>query len=170
MTALEKALWESTRTTNGGTPIVGKTNPSNLNGQNSTTDPTTVNANPDLLPGGFYIVKNKENLYTISTKFGISINRLMDINNLQGFALGLNQRLKVVDDGTVPPKNRNPLIKRDETTQTTIHVVQQGQTLYGISKMYGLEIADLYRMNKHLPFDSNDIDINLQIVVGILKI
>lgn len=138
-------------------PVVdnNRMNPASL-----ATDP------PKLLPGGIYIVQEKENLYTISEKFNISVERLVALNNLQGFELGLNQPLKVVDDGSVPEQSQNPLVEMTDngTTKTTIHVVEQGDTLYGISKRYGITLKDVYMLNPSLTTDA--IDINQRIKVG----
>jgi LysM repeat protein len=123
-------------------------------------------ARANLLPGGIYIVHEKENLYQISEKFGIRVERLVTINNLQGYELGLNQPLKVIDDGSVPVQNRNPVVEITDngTTKTTFHVVEQGDTLYGISKRYGITLKDVYLLNPSLTDAS--IDINQRIVVG----
>ncbi|MGH1337816.1 MAG: LysM peptidoglycan-binding domain-containing protein [Aureispira sp.] len=131
-----------------------------LNSAPIATDP------PRLLPGGIYIVQEKESLYTISEKFNISVERLVTLNNLQGFELGLNQPLKVVDDSSIPKQSLNPLVEMTDngTTKTTIHVVEQGDTLYGISKRYGITLKDVYMLNPSLTTD--EIDINQRIKVG----
>lgn len=165
MTSVEKILWESKQKTSGTTlgsgiqtilPIDGSTVNTDLEGK-------------DTLAGGYYVVKQKESLYVISNKFGISVHRLMEINNLNDFALGLNQRLKVVDDGTIPTQKRSPVVKKDATgkNQIKVHIVEQGQTLYAISKIYGLELKDLYKLNTGL---QERIDINQELVVGVQKI
>lgn len=132
----------------------------------SNTANSTGKKYPNLLPGGIYIVQEKENLYTISGKFNISVERLVALNNLQGFELGLNQPLKVVDDGSIPVQSRNPLVEITDngTTKTTIHLVEQGDTLYSISKRYGISLKDVYLLNSNLTSDA--IDINQRIIVG----
>lgn len=181
MTALEKALWSSRFTARGGTPRavpkaekgdqyapapVPNPNPNNRGVQNGAQNA----AANDLLPGGIYLVKQHEGLYTISNKFGISIHRLIEINQLKSNELFTNQRLKVVDDGSVPHQELNPIVRVDPTTQTktTIHKVQQGQTLYTIAKLYGLELKDMYALNQQLT--SEAIDINQELVVGRQKL
>lgn len=163
MTAIEKTLWESKQKSTK-TPITA--------GTTTFTTISTIDADlskKDTLAGGYYLVKQKESLYVISNKFGISVHRLMEINNLQSYALDLNQRLKVVDDNTVPALKRSPVVKKDDAgkNQITVHIVEQGQTLYAISKLYGLELADLYKLNKGL---QDRIDINQELVVGVQKI
>ncbi|CAA6799607.1 MAG: Unknown protein [uncultured Aureispira sp.] len=165
MSDLDKKIWLSKRakgfTARSIDPI--PKDPMNPSTTISRASATVAN---ELLPGGIYLVKEKESLYMISEKFGISIQRLRAINKLEGYALGLNQALKVVDDGTVPNSNRAPLVKVDPATntKTTIHVVEQGETLYAISKIYGLELKDIYKLNKQLT--DSEIDINQQLVVG----
>lgn len=170
MSDLEKRLWLS-KQSRGFTgrsiePLTKPVQPINENGVKPSISENTANVADELLPGGIYLVKEKENLYTISEKFGISIQRLVAINQLEGYAIGLNQALKVVDDGTVPNANRNPLVKVDPVTnvKTTIHIVEQGETLYEISKLYGLELKDIYNLNRQLT--DSQIDINQQLVVG----
>lgn len=165
MSDLDKRVWLSKRakgfTARSIDPI--PKDPMNPSATISRASATVAN---ELLPGGIYLVKEKESLYMISEKFGVSIQRLRAINKLEGYALGLNQALKVVDDGTVPNSNRAPLVKVDPAanTKTTIHVVEQGETLYEISKIYGLELKDIYNLNKQLT--DSEIDINQQLVVG----
>jgi LysM repeat protein len=176
LSPIEKKLWASRQNDN---PIprqnyvkpvsMGQDGPNTPPGQGIPTqtynNPPTTEA-PKLLPGGIYIVQEKETLYTLSEKFGVSVERLMTINNLQGFELGLNQPLKVVDDGSVPVQSKNPLVEITDngTTKTTIHVVEQGDTLYSISKQYGITLRDVYKLNSNLT--NEDIDINQRIVVG----
>lgn len=172
MSLTEKALWLSKRSSSTGTRLTSNPyadpapNPPAEPNPTNPVGPTTVPM--DTLPGGYYIVKYQENLYTISDKFNISVKRLAEINNLQGFALGLNQRLKVVDDGSVPVASSNPIVEIDNVnkTKTTIHLVEKGETLYSIGKRYGLGLPEVCRMNKQIT-DQNVIDINQRIVVGV---
>lgn len=173
MSDLEKRLWFSKKakgfTARSIKPIrkpITRMNGDPINPSANVTNRASATVANELLPGGIYLVKEKESLYMISEKFGVSIQRLRAINQLEGYALGLNQALKVVDDGTVPNSNRSPLVKLDPVTnvKTTIHVVEQGETLYEISKLYGLELKDVYNLNKQLT--DSEIDINQQLVVG----
>ncbi|MFK7797660.1 MAG: LysM peptidoglycan-binding domain-containing protein [Aureispira sp.] len=173
LSPIEKKLWAS-RQKDNTTPRKNYVKPVSMGqdgipaqgvlARGNDKNPTT--ANTKLLPGGIYIVQEKETLYTLSEKFNVSVERLMTINNLQGFELGLNQPLKVVDDGSVPVQSKNPLVEITDngTTKTTIHVVEQGDTLYSISKQYGITLRDVYKLNSNLT--NEYIDINQRIVVG----
>ena len=173
LSPVEKKLWASRQNANT-TPRQNYVKPVSMGQEGApaqgvptggyNNNPPTATAN--LLPGGIYIVQEKETLYTLSEKFGVSVERLMAINNLQGFELGLNQPLKVIDDGSVPVQSKNPLVEITDngTTKTTIHVVEQGDTLYSISKQYGITLRDVYKLNSNLT--NEDIDINQRIIVG----
>jgi len=174
MSETEKVLWVAKQNvkevTTPQTPIGIQ------NGGATTVDPSdpmeaTTPQPMDTLPGGFYIVQYQDNLYKISDQFKLSPKRLMQINNLQSFALSLNQRLKVVDDGSVPTQTGNPSVRVDNATQirTTFHVVEKGETLYSISKRYGLKLPELWKMNRQIT-DQNVIDINQEIVIKVEKI
>ena len=175
MTPVEKKLWMM-RHSEGSvvtTPIQRPVTPVNQDPNGGTTPPSMSDPNvppkstdASLLPGGIYIVQEKDNLYALSERFGISIERLVELNGLQTYELGMNQPLKVVDDGSVPHQDRNPQVVVDQAaqTKTTIHLVEQGQTLYSIAKRYGITLKDIYALNRSLTNDQ--IDINQRIVVG----
>jgi LysM repeat protein len=120
-------------------------------------------------PQDFYTAQYQDCLYSISRQFNISINRLVELNQLLSYDIKLNQSIKVIDDPSVPKQKRYPIIKIDELSgsKTIIHLAQQGQTLYGIAKLYALSLPQLYAMNHHLKNDQ--IDINQHLVVGIIS-
>ncbi len=118
---------------------------------------------------GFYTTRYQDNLYVISKKFNISINRLIDINGLKDYKIYVNQKIKVIDEEKTPVKTRYPIIKIDEISQSKIiiHLAQQGQTLYSIAKEYNLSLPEIYSLNQQLKSDK--IDINQHLIVGIMK-
>ena len=118
---------------------------------------------------GIYTVQYRDCLYSISRQFNISINRLIDLNQLDSYDIVFNQKIKVIDDPNIPRQKRYPIIKIDELTgsKTIIHLAQQGQTLYGIAQFYNLSLPQLYAMNHHLK--GGQLDINQHLVVGILS-
>jgi len=118
---------------------------------------------------GFYTVQEDDNLYEISEHFGLPITRLMEINGLQSYAIDRTQMLKVVDDGTIPHLEKNPIIEKNLATkqQLTIHVVEQGENLYRIAKKYNLTLMQLFQLNN---LKSNDIDIDQRLIVAIQQL
>ena len=76
-----------------------------------------------------YIVKKGDNLYSISRKFNISIQKLIIFNDIsQPFRIFPGQRILI-------PKQK-------------IHLVKKGETLYSISRKYNTDIYIISRLNK----------------------
>lgn len=127
--------------------------------------PTVQKVFPEAV-NGIYVVKENDNLYEISEAFKVPITRLMEINGLQNYTIDRGQPLMVVDNGAVPHQERNPIIQTNLTTkqQLTVHVVEQGDNLYQISKQYGLTLVQLFQLND---LKSNDINIDQQLIVGV---
>ncbi len=94
-----------------------------------------------------YRVEQGQTLYSISRKFGISVNEIKALNPSMG-------QLKTGSELFLPTKNQNtqtvaktenPGTDHDPTLKS--HVVKQGETLYKISKMYNVSAADITKAN-----------------------
>lgn len=120
----------------------------------------------NLQPGGIYIVEEGDNLYKIAQKFNTSVDELLRINQLKTANLNRNQKLKIIDDGSAPAEQSNPIYIEDPIARQRkkVHVVHQGENLGSIARKYGIKIADIYRFNE---LQSDFIDINQRLVVGI---
>ena len=81
-----------------------------------------------------YTVQRGDTLWSISKKFNTSVNDLKKVNNLNSNALYVGQTLKV------------PGYYTAEDTNIT-YVVKKGDTLYSISRIYGVPIDTLRRYN-----------------------
>ncbi|MBR1718015.1 MAG: LysM peptidoglycan-binding domain-containing protein [Bacilli bacterium] len=78
-----------------------------------------------------YVVKQGDTLYSISKKLGVSVDELKTLNNLTSNALRVGQTL---------------LIPTNNVIEDT-YIVKQGDTLYSISRMTGISIDDIRRIN-----------------------
>ena len=76
-----------------------------------------------------YIVQKGDSLYSISRKFNIPVNELIDINNLNNLTLQINQELLVP--------------KQDNNT----YIVEKGDTLWSIAKNNNISIDKLKELN-----------------------
>jgi LysM repeat protein len=102
-----------------------------------------------------YLVMPGETIYGISTKYGVSISDLMDINP------DLMNGLKVGQQIYIPYNPDFPVAqKKQEENNTVFHVVQPGETLYAISKKYDISVSDLMKYN------NMDLKSGQKIVVG----
>ena len=128
---------------------------------------------------GVHIVQAKESLYSISSKYNLTVDELCEINNIhKNVPLHISQSLKIVafyqkDSNNATTPSKKPLIKETpkkvvkinqplETSNATYHVIKFKETLYSISRQYGLTVNQLKRMNN---LDSNLISLGQKLRV-----
>lgn len=90
-----------------------------------------------------YTVQPKETLYTISKRFGISIDALMYINDLNSSNLSTGQVLLI-------PRKLVEIAENSsiDTTKFIQHKVKPKETLYGIARLYAVPISDIQKYNE----------------------
>jgi len=98
-----------------------------------------------------YIVKSGDTLYQIASRYGISVNELMDINNLSSNVLSIGQKILV-------PKN----IVQQPTGNEIVYTVQSGDSLYQIASRYGISVNELKNYNN---LTSNLLSIGQQLKI-----
>lgn len=97
-----------------------------------------------------------ETLYSISKKYGVTIAQLKALNTgIDINAISINQSL-IINTSTLAPS-----VKSNKDVVTT-YEVQEGDTLYSISRKFDLSITDLKRLNN---LSSNDISVGQQLLV-----
>lgn len=92
-----------------------------------------------------YTVRQSEGLWTISQRFGVSQAEIHKHNP----EIKASNGLKVGQRLIIPIKknvSEHETIKKEETS-FRVHIVQRKQTLYAISKIYKVNIADLISIN-----------------------
>ncbi|MBO3116318.1 LysM peptidoglycan-binding domain-containing protein [Winogradskyella sp. DF17] len=97
----------------------------------------------------FHEVKEGESLLDISNQYKVSLTRLKKLNNLETTLINEGQVL-LIDKGADNGKNtiaKNVNKKEVTPEATSFHKVQKGETLYSISKMYGLSVETLKSNN-----------------------
>lgn len=94
------------------------------------------------LDSNYYTVKSGDSLWSISRKFGVTVNELKEANNLSSNLLSVGQNL------IIPGKKAD--ISSNE------YVVKKGDTLYGIANKYNVSVDNLKSYN-NLSTDSLSI-------------
>jgi cell wall-associated NlpC family hydrolase len=116
---------------------------------------------PENEPFVSHLVAKKETLYSISKKYGISMETLCEVNpELKTSNLRIGAKLKIPSAESTIETDKNQAIKEvaneTSTEDTTpvfastvdvVHKVLPKETLYGISKQFGVSTADLEKLN-----------------------
>jgi LysM repeat protein len=120
--------------------------------QNSTTPSTTVREQNNYKT---HIVNRNETLYSISKKYKMTENQVMNLNKLKSKRLKKGQKLKVYDNTIASLPAQNETIVRTEPVrlQQNFVIVKKGQTLYNIAKTYNMDIVDLIDYNNLRGFE-----------------
>lgn len=85
-----------------------------------------------------YIIVNKEDTYKSLTKaFELMPWQLASYNEISR-----NDKLKEGQELYIQPK------RRQAETNHPVHVVEEGETMYSVSQMYGIKLKHLYRRNR----------------------
>ena len=103
-----------------------------------------------MLNENYYIVQSGDSLWSISKKFGISVDKLKDINNLSGNLLSIGQKLLIKDTSSSEDVG-------------VYYTVKAGDTLYGIANEYNLTVDELKSMNN---LKSNNLSIGQKLLVS----
>lgn len=94
-------------------------------------------------------VRRKETLFSISQKYGISIDDIKKYNkHLYAASLRKGEKLQIP---IFSKKETTVLVSNENTSNTNIHVVAAKETKYGIARKYGISITELETLNPDLP-------------------
>ena len=99
---------------------------------------------------GTYIVQSGDTLYKIAKKYGMTVNQLMEINNLESSNLSIGQVLKVVSGGESSSGILLGSSCYGEGYQEPIfvtYIVKSGDNLYNIARKYGVSVDYLIELN-----------------------
>ncbi len=91
-----------------------------------------------------YIVKKGDSLWSISNKYGITVNDLKQYNNLNTNLISVGQILKI------------PKVSND------YYIVKKGDSLYSISKKFNTSVNDIKSLNN---LTSNILSINQKLLI-----
>ena len=103
---------------------------------------------------GVHVVNAGENLYSISRLYNVTVDELCKMNNInKNTRLQVDQSLRVLSFTKSITNFAN----------ASYHIVKKDDTLYNISKRYGLTVASLKALNN---LKSNIITINQRLRVN----
>jgi len=121
-------------------------------------------------------VQAGDTLYSIGRKYGVSVNAIQEANALSDNGIKVGQKIKIPDGkvsaAETPKTTQANATSASSATATTAqtksqtppvnsdgsYTVQKGETWFGISKKYGISVADLQKLN--------GVDANSSLKVG----
>ncbi|MCR5723726.1 MAG: M23 family metallopeptidase [Treponema sp.] len=99
-----------------------------------------------------HVVQKGETLYSLSRQYKTTVADICKANNIaDGSSVKAGQKLVIPEAGKASeakPSVKTSTGSNPAPSQTKEHVVQKGETWYGISRTYGIAVADLQAANK----------------------
>jgi LysM repeat protein len=92
-----------------------------------------------------YTVVRGDTLFAISRKFGMTVEEIKSLNGLTSNNLNIGQLLRVRVADAPPPPVQAQAPPAGGSTQ--LYTVQPGDTLFGISRKFGVTVDELVRLN-----------------------
>ncbi len=111
------------------------------------TLPPTSTATPEVTT---YIVRSGDTLGVIAAQFGVTVEAIMELNGLTDHMIQVGQELRIPVEGVGPTPTVAPeATEATEQSETTIYMVQAGDTL--------TEIAQRFNVSQEAIMEANDI-------------
>ena len=107
-----------------------------------------------------YIVKKGDSLWSIANQNGTTVDALKQYNNLMSDSLSIGQVIEIPSATTIVTPTVGDIINEEN-----LYVVQSGDTLWSISRRFGVSVQDIKTAN-NLTSDILTIGTNLIIPTG----
>ncbi|WP_276365700.1 LysM peptidoglycan-binding domain-containing protein [Chryseolinea sp. H1M3-3] len=122
--------------------------------------------------GTTHTVAAKETMYSISKMYGVTIDEIKQWNNITDNALSVGQQLVIRKSGSTPVSTTTP--SSTATTSSTVpspattnkkgvHTVAPKETMFSISRQYGVSVQQLKDWNK---LEGNELSIGQELIVS----
>lgn len=117
----------------------------------------------DYSPGGYvsYVVQKGDSLYSIANKFGTTIDKIIQDNDLKSNILQIGMVL-IVDDNKGVSSVKECYGNNQESTSSNKYKVQKGESLYSIAKKFNTSVDSIKRKNN---LSSNLISIGQELII-----
>ncbi|GAB3828132.1 hypothetical protein GCM10028895_41240 [Pontibacter rugosus] len=102
----------------------------------------------------YHTVAAGETLYQLSKRYKITIDQLRQWNSLtdNNLKLGQELRVKAPAANAAPAEEAAPAASTSNTSTSVYHKVASGESMYQISRQYGVTIKDIMEWNKKSDF------------------
>lgn len=113
----------------------------------TTVPPTATPVPPTPVPGQtvIYVVRSGDTLYSIARQFGVSVQDLIQINNISNPSrIYVGQHLTIPRGGSAQPTPAPTTVPGPTTT----YIVQAGDTLYSIARRFNTTVDAIALLNR----------------------
>lgn len=111
---------------------------------------------------GLHTVAAKETMFSISQAYNVSVDDIKKWNNLTSTSLSIGQQIVVRKPSSAQEPAATPAITSTVASAKGTHVVGSKETMFSISRQYGITVQQLRDWNK---LESNDISIGQELIV-----
>jgi LysM repeat protein len=96
-----------------------------------------------------HVVAQGETLFSISQRYNVTVEEIRQWNRLQDNQISIGQRLVVSNGANARPDAPSPPVEpaNARRTENVNHVVRSGETLFSISRRYGVTVNDIRSWN-----------------------
>lgn len=107
-----------------------------------------------------YVVKKGDTLYSIANQYGTTVNDIKKYNNLTSDSLSIGQIIEIPSGTSIVTPSEDDIINEEN-----LYIVQNGDTLWSISRKFGVSVNDIKNQN-NLTSDILSVGMNLIIPTG----
>lgn len=100
---------------------------------------------------GYYVVQKGDSLWSIASKNNTTVDNIKKLNNLSSNTLQIGQLLKLPGSS-----------EENEIESENIYIVKKGDSLYSTSKIYGISVDELKKVNN---LTSNNLSIGQTLII-----
>ncbi len=114
----------------------------------------------DIPENRFHVVKKGETVYRISKMYDVEILDILDYNDLETFDIKVGQKIWLEPGHVRGGTAKQPVVAekpeaqpqkqptgREQEKADGYHIVKKGETLFRISRMYGMKVDELKELN-----------------------
>ena len=106
-----------------------------------------------------YTVQRGDTLYNISKKYNVSVNTIMQDNNMKNNTLSVGQVLKIrTGEGSI----LECFGEEYTPSNTTVYIVKKGDSLYSIAKSFNTSVTNIINKNN---MTSNNLQIGQKLII-----
>ena len=89
-----------------------------------------------------------ETLFALSRRYKVGVAEIQSANAMNDAGLRVGQKLKIPRPNATPPTpDPVEVVENPTSGGKKVHVVQKGETLFGISRLYNLSVEELTQIN-----------------------